>query len=145
ICSQIERMLSRKPGSFQAVGGALTRALKQLQGKWRDKIEIEAGYCKYEEQCQGQRSEASPEDTLSGNQELGANTAGNSVSKAPLGNIGLMSPVPSCQHAYQSVWRQIDHELVKLKTQDPLTKHIQAVNAERNSIEHNTTGKRQAF
>jgi hypothetical protein len=145
ICSQIERMLSRKPGSFQAVGGALAMALKQLQGKWRDKLEIEAGSCKYEEQRQGQRSDASLEDTLSGNQGPGANTAGNSVSKAPPGDTGLMSPVPSDPQAYRSVWHQIDHELVKLKTQDPLTKHIEDINAERNSIEHNTTGKRQAF
>jgi hypothetical protein len=145
ICSQIERMLSRKPGSFQAVGGALARALKQLQGKWRDKLEIEAGSCKYEEQRQGQRSDASPEDTLSEHQGPGTNTAGTSASKAPPGNTGLTSPVPRDPQAYRLVWHQIDHELVKLKTQYPLTKHIQDINGERNSIEHNTRGKRQAF
>jgi len=145
ILDQLKRKLSRKPGAFPPVGDALVRGLKQLQGKWRDKIEIEAGSCKHQEQRREPEIEAPREDTLPESQGLGTNTAGGSTAKAPLGNTGVMSSVPSDQRAYRSVWHQVDHELVKLKTQEPLTKHTEDINGERNLIEHNTRGKRQAF
>ena len=46
ICSRLDAM-ARGSGSASPAKAELVRALKRLQGKWRDKLEIEAEACKY--------------------------------------------------------------------------------------------------
>ena len=128
--------------SFSAIKNGLVAALTQLRGKWWDKLEIEAGACKYA----GSHSDPSAgkqslKSELSHNQENSRTVPPQSVPQ----NDDWTSEMAVVPQGYISVWNQIDRVLVNLKLQEPLNRHIEETDKERRSIEQNNRDNRHAF
>jgi hypothetical protein len=124
IIAHFNLMATRKrEHSSRPENDALVRALKKLQGKWLDKLEVEARSCTY--LPISQESQPSPPPR-----------AGAKLQPARQQVIPGTS-MPPQSNDYVSVWGQIDHTLVSLKTQEPLNEHIASIDEERRKTEWN--------
>jgi hypothetical protein len=146
ILDQFKRMgRHARNHSFSPPNDALVRALGHLRGKWRDRLEIEARSCKYGTQ----RGVAAEKQTVPSqgppkNQE----DQGTTTKVVPADSV-LEDPARALQMSkgpkdYTSVWDQIDTLLISLKLQEPLNQHIEDVDKERRTIEHDNRDNRQA-
>jgi hypothetical protein len=146
ILDQFKRMgRHARNQSFSPPNDALVRALGHLRGKWWDRLEIEARSCKYgiQPDVATKKQASSPEEPPKNQEDQGITTQvvpADSVLEEPARGL-QMSIGPK---DYISVWDQIDTPLVSLKLQEPLNQHIEDIDKDRRTIEHDNRENRQA-
>lgn len=122
--------------SYGPVCDELARSLQRLRSKWWDKLEIEAGACKYAPKANSSASKI--RYTAADQPSLNSGANENDMAENRV-YVAVANP------GYKSVWNLIDSTLVRLELQEPLEQHVKAVVKERESIEVEHRGRRQAY
>lgn len=138
-----QRATRKRTKSSRPEKAAIVRALTKLQGKWFDKLEIEAKTYHHSEQSPVRPQLAQSSILLNNDRRPAIDRQGMDEYSVPGASLTRL-PVSSQNLNYVSVWAQIDRTLIRLKLQEPLENHSEEVAEERQSIEHEQRGNRHA-